>query len=176
LRSKCRFICAHRRVSVVMEAVACTPRRVASPTPSLQPRAMSVGCKLPWRCSSGGHANGTLRSGYSSPRRAARGNCLEPAPPPARQRWRVGALAGSSSLSISSVDEAAWEKAYGRSALPLGISLEQGARETMEDAVQVVPHGRHGFLFASESPEGRLRSLGGVHAAEGLWHMGWQWC
>jgi hypothetical protein len=31
-----------------------------------------------------------------------------------------------------------------------GISLEQGVRETMEDAAQVVQHGRCGFFFASE--------------------------
>ena len=31
-----------------------------------------------------------------------------------------------------------------------GISLEQGVRGTMEDAAQVVPHGRCGFFIASE--------------------------
>lgn len=60
-------------------------------------------------------------------------------------------MAGSSSSSVaaSSLDEADWEQAYGHSALRYGISLEQGVRETMEDAVQVVPHGRHGFFFAT---------------------------
>ena len=48
------------------------------------------------------------------------------------------------------MDEDEWESTYGLSPLLYGISLEQGMRETMEDAAQVVPHGRYGFFFASE--------------------------
>lgn len=87
-----------------------------------------------------------------------------------RRRWFVsaGALAGSSTSSgstfsqTSSLDEDAWEEAYGHSALRYGMSLEQGLRETMEDAVQVVPHGRYGFFFASEFAAAALGGAGGT--------------
>lgn len=48
------------------------------------------------------------------------------------------------------MDEEEWESTYGISPLQYGISMQQGVRETMEDAAQVVPHGRYGFFFASE--------------------------
>lgn len=72
-----------------------------------------------------------------------------------RQRHRftcTAALAGSSSgyAQASSQDEEAWEATYGQPVLRYGMSLEQGVRETMEDATQVVPAGRCGFFFASE--------------------------
>lgn len=90
---------------------------------------------------------------------------------------RCGALAGStssssasSSIQLSSMDEDEWEATYGISPLQYGISLQQGVRETMEDAAQVVPHGRYGFFFASEPPaaccsvSAVTQCLGAAHA------------
>lgn len=72
-------------------------------------------------------------------------------PQPAAGRLRqCSAAVGSSSATASSLDGEAWEATYGQSTLRYGISLEQGVRETMEDAAQVVQHGRCGFFFASE--------------------------
>lgn len=80
---------------------------------------------------------------------------LQPVERQRRQRHRfsgTAALAGSSSsyAQASSQDEEAWEATYGQPVLRYGMSMEQGVRETMEDAVQVVPAGRCGFFFASE--------------------------
>lgn len=102
-----------------------------------------------------------------------------PAPAPSasptqqrRQGWRrqrgvlvAGSSSASSSSSVatSSLDGDAWEELYGHSALRYGISMEQGLRETMEDATQVVPHGRHGFFFATV-----FDGHGGYAAAEYL--------
>lgn len=74
---------------------------------------------------------------------------------PARRRhWGCGAVASSSgslgSIQMSSMDEEEWQEAYGLSPLKYGVSLEQGVRETMEDAAQIVPHARYGFFMASE--------------------------
>ncbi|KAL4422071.1 hypothetical protein ABPG77_001539 [Micractinium sp. CCAP 211/92] len=79
---------------------------------------------------------------------------LQPVERQRRQRHRfsgTAALAGSSSsyAQASSQDEEAWEATYGQPVLRYGMSMEQGVRETMEDAVQVVPAGRCGFFFAT---------------------------
>lgn len=101
------------------------------------------------------HSSG--RAGGSAARCAQQAASAPPQQPRRRpqERWRANALAaGSTSTSITqagSLDEEEWEQMYGQSALRYGVSLEQGLRETMEDAAQVVPHGRCGFFFASES-------------------------
>ncbi|KAL4458266.1 hypothetical protein ABPG75_013131 [Micractinium tetrahymenae] len=85
-----------------------------------------------------------------------------------RRRQRHGstpaAVAGSSSYAqASSQDEEAWEATYGQPVLRYGTSLEQGVRETMEDAAQLVPAGRCGFFFATV-----FDGHGGFAAAEYL--------
>lgn len=99
---------------------------------------------------------------------AAGGAPPQPAEQQRRQRRRftgTAALAGSSSsyAQASSQDEEAWEATYGQPVLRYGISLEQGVRETMEDAAQVVPAGRCGFFFATV-----FDGHGGFAAAEYL--------
>lgn len=81
--------------------------------------------------------------------------------------WRTAALApaSSSSMQLSSMDEEEWVATYGQAPLRYGISLEQGARETMEDAAQVVPHGRCGFFFASAPLFGGGPGMGGCLGA-----------
>ena len=66
------------------------------------------------------------------------------------------------------MDEDEWVATYGQQPLRYGISLEQGVRETMEDAAQVVPHGRCGFFFASERPRWGLAQHGGLRTGRAL--------
>ena len=71
---------------------------------------------------------------------------------PQRRRSSGATFAASSSSPPSTLEGEAWEAAHGQATLRHGLSLEQGLRETMEDAAQVVPNGPCGFLFASEAP------------------------
>ena len=67
-----------------------------------------------------------------------------------RKISRSSSMRTAAAASASTLAGEAWEQAYGQPVLRHGVSLEQGLRESMEDAAQVVPHGRCGFFFASE--------------------------
>ena len=99
-----------------------------------------------WRPAAGASSSSSRSSGSGSGAGVA----------PQRRRSSGATFAASSTSPAGTLEGEAWEAAHDQPTLRYGLSLEQGLRETMEDAAQVVPNGPCGFFFASEPPRLRL--------------------